>query len=196
MSVSKRSATRTARRKGVTWGRPLWSGIMELPLVTRRYRDFIAHWFGSGLLQVEWHDLPVLFRVPLEPRYRGDGWGVSRQAREEIVMAVRKIVAQPLPAAEQGGTVAEVSEYPNIIEYLTTAKYDDGSARTTSVLIVVCDGPQWRVCLTDKDNGRTLWKTGSSILEALTAIELALMEDDPTQWRKSAGPPTRGKKRT
>lgn len=174
----------------------MWSGLMEMPLVTRRYRDFVAHWFGSGLLQLEWNSYPVVFRVPLDHRYRGDGWGVSYNIREEIVMAVRKIVPQTATTGTAPVSVAEANEYPNVLEYLLTAKYDDGSPRTTSVLICVCDGPQWRLCLTDKDNDRTLWKTGGSILEALTAIELSLMEDDPTQWRKSAGGDKKPRKRS
>lgn len=86
-------------------------------------------------------------------------------------------------------------DWPGIVEYLTATVYPDGQAREPSALIVVSDGSSWRVCLSDKDNGRTLWKAGVTLLDALQAVEEAVKADDPGVWRQSAAKSPKGRKR-
>lgn len=101
-------------------------------------------------------------------------------------MALRKIDQGVQERANGGVTVADAADLPLILEHLAADKYPDGSKRQTSSLIIVSDGSSWRVCLSDKDNSRTMWKTGPTLQEALQAIELSLMADDPSEWRRSA----------
>ena len=109
-------------------------------------------------------------------------------------MALRKIQTDISATRAAGASVPETADYPQMLEYLTSPAYPDGTKREMSVLIVACDGPVWRVALTDKDNGRIMWKTGQSLPDALSAIELALLDDDPSHWRRAADSPRkRGK---
>jgi len=96
-------------------------------------------------------------------------------------------------AKSKSASVADAVEYPQMIEYLTAERYPDGSARKPSSLVVLCDGQSWRVCLSDRDNERVLWKAGPTLKDALEAIELSLLGDDPTEWRRSAD--AQGKKK-
>lgn len=111
-------------------------------------------------------------------------------------MALRKIAQA---AGSKGGEAApllDFQDWPGIVEYLTMTVYPDGQAREPSALIVVSDGSSWRVCLSDKDNGRTMWKTGVTLLDTLQAIEDGLREDDPTMWRQAAAKSPKGRKRS
>jgi len=62
--------------------------------------------------------------------------------------------------------------------------------------VALCDGPLWRCCLSDRDNGRVLWKSGATLVDALEAIELSLLGDDPSEWRRSSDAGREKKKRS
>lgn len=185
--------------KGTTgrkWLRVVWRGREEVPCRELKYDDGTVRWYGSGyttftasnnciILRTRWHRVCGVVR-----------WVASREVREAGIVALRKLNQDIDTRAARGVTVEETEAYPLMLEYLTHDKYDDGSSRETSVLIVVCDNAGWRICLTDKDNNRTLWKAGTSLPEALGSIELALMADDPTEWRKSAAAAGSKKKRS
>lgn len=101
-------------------------------------------------------------------------------------MALRKLEQGVVSGGSRGVSVTDAGAYPQVLEYLASAVYPDGSPRQTSSLVIVSDGQAWRVCLSDKDNSRVMWKTGGTLVEALEAVELALMADDPSDWRRSA----------
>lgn len=73
-------------------------------------------------------------------------------------------------------------EYPGVHEYLTAAKYPDGSSREVSTLLIFVADGQWKAMLRDKDNGRCLWATGKSFEEALEVLE-ALLQAVEAPWR-------------
>lgn len=109
-------------------------------------------------------------------------------------MALKKVSDEVAQARSGTPSQGDKGAYPCILEHLTEAKYPDGSERQTSSLVVVADTQSWRVCLSDRDNSRVMWKTGSTLQEALDAIELGLMGDDPSDWRKAATTAAKRKK--
>lgn len=181
--------------KRIRW-KPRYKHGVEQQVYTRVYPDGRWRWFGSGYAVADVRGLPITLRLPFRHTPRGPVWGIGAGMAEEAVMALRKII--PGPALYAGGSeqIHDAATYSQIVEYLTAAQYPDGTPRERSTLIIVADTQGWRGCLSDKDNKRSLWKTAATVLGLLEAIELALIEDDPTVWRQSYEPQKRGGKRS
>lgn len=180
----RRSAIRVAR----------YDGREELPSLQRKYDDGVVRYYASGTAEFETSNGSIVARMRWTLVDGVVRWVISDLIRERIVMAIRKLVQAIDTVKARGVAVPEATDYPLMMEYLTHDKYDDGSARQTSVIIVTCTGDSWRVCLTDKDQQRVMWKQGQTLQDALQAVELALMSDDPGEWRKSAESTPRRKK--
>jgi len=168
----------------------------EQPVLVRHYVEGDLRFYGGGMVEVVLHDLPIILRIRWTRANRQVRWLLDDTKRREASMALRKIAASAAAAKGGGPGITDQSEYPHILEYLTSTTFDDGSAREPSAMVIVADASGWRGCISDKDNGRTLWKAASSVEELLVTLELALAEDDPSAWRQSAATKGRGKKRS
>jgi len=166
--------------------KPYYDGRDEIPWKEFNYDDGTARYYGSGRVVFDTSDGTISVRLPLTTRNGRVLWGVPYETRRSAAVALRKIQTDIAATRAAGASVPETADYPQVLEYLTSPTYPDGAKRELSVLIVACDGPAWRVCLTDKDNGRVMWKTGVTLPDAISAIELALLDDDPSHWRKAA----------
>jgi hypothetical protein len=71
---------------------------------------------------------------------------------------------------------------PAIWEYLTTFSWDDGSERAASTLLIFGEPGVIKVCLNDRAVEMSLWAAGSSLGEALLALEQALASGTG-EWR-------------
>lgn len=178
-------------RKGKLGGarkslKPSYRGREQVPLFDVKYAEADGRYYGTGRAVFDILTAPVSCSVPWEPCRFDHHKGIPHSVRRELAMALKKV--DQAVQQRQGGavTVADAEELPLILEHLTAEAYPDGSKRQTSSLVVVSDGGSWRVCLSDKDNGRVMWKSGPTLQDAFQAIELALMADDPGDWRKSA----------
>lgn len=74
-------------------------------------------------------------------------------------------------------------QYPAIAEWTCALSWDTGKPRQTATLLLVVDVDGAKVCLKDREGGRSLWRTGESIPEALVSLEAALQEGG-VGWRK------------
>lgn len=178
----------------VDW-RPVWGPKGEHPVSRHAYPEGEIHVFASGLVQVVMRVVPIIVRIGCRVvggRFR---WCVAAAIRRELAMALRKITRQPGSAPGGGPGASDATQFPALWEHLTATQYPDGSVRETSSIIIVADHQGWRGCLSDKDNGRTMWKTASSVEELLLVLEEGAASDDPTAWRQSAGSKFKGKKR-
>jgi hypothetical protein len=136
-------------------------------------------------------------RVPVVPTPDRFWFRAVYPARLKEVSMLRKVVSASQPAAASGGPgVADAASWPCLLEYLTATVYPDGQARETSAVIIVCDAAGWRGCVSDKDNGRTLWRAATTLEGLLLSLEEALATDDPAAWRQAAGKALKGKKRS
>lgn len=96
------------------------------------------------------------------------------------------------PAKMCKGVLTFGEQMPALLEFLTLTVYPDGSVREPSSLIVLIEGGRFKVCLNDRGEGRTLWRTGDTLEDALLSLEepLQLGEAD---WRTSRPQQPRGK---
>lgn len=73
-------------------------------------------------------------------------------------------------------------EFPLVMEYLVTARWDDGKPREVATLMLVAEGGRWKVQLRDRANRRVAWLSGDTILGVLASLESALGADQ-VDWR-------------
>jgi len=91
---------------------------------------------------------------------------------------VSKKTSKTLPVSDQ--RFAE--EYPTIVEYLSTTRYEDGSERLPSALSIFMEDGLMKVACNDKDVKRSLYASGQTLSEALAALDAALASPSPA-WR-------------
>jgi hypothetical protein len=95
-------------------------------------------------------------------------------------------------AAAAGGSVAGrplsgiLAELPAVTEFLSSECYDDGSRRERSTLMVFRENGVVKVCLSDRDLGRTLWRAADGVETAIMELEQAIV-DGTADWRVAAG---------
>lgn len=125
-----------------------------------------------------------------------DQWGMLRG---EVALSFLKSHAEK--DAKSVGTASKegqafIKQFAAIMEYLSASKYPDGSERTTSTLTFFADDNVCKVVLNDRDQGKSLWSSGATPLDALVALE-AMLRAGEGEWRAS-GPPQKkkGHKRT
>lgn len=89
----------------------------------------------------------------------------------------------PAPLSALTGVL---SVTPAVVEYLTATAYPDGSQRERSTISLFLEDGVVKACLSDRDQARTLWRSGASVEDALMAVESAVA-DGTADWRKSGG---------
>ena len=74
-------------------------------------------------------------------------------------------------------------KWPALWEYVTCRSFR-GQQRVTSTLLFFREDGQWKLCVSDRDCDRVLFRSGESIEEALDAAEKALASPR-ADWRAS-----------
>jgi len=166
--------------------RARYRGREEVPVFEFKFEDHDGRWYGSGRVVFDSLSMGLTIRLPWEPALGQWSYKTTVPGFRSAFMALKKITTEFDAKVARGASVADAGVYPQILEYLSQTLYPDGSKRETSSLVVLCDGAAWRVCLSDRDNQRVMWKTGATLVDALEAVELALLGDDPSDWRRSA----------
>lgn len=183
---------------GFRWG--VWGAVYnaggEVPLFTTQCPEGDMRWFGSMLCEVVMRNLPIVLRLPTALVNGAIRWGLSKLTREELVMALRKIVAEASAPGVPGPGVSDAAQWPNLVEHLTLDKYPDGTPRKLSCVVIVAGPAGWQGCLSDKDNDRVMWKTADTVEGLLLSLEEGAALDDPSSWRQAAGAKFKGKKRS
>jgi len=78
-----------------------------------------------------------------------------------------------------------LASYPTLQDHLKSSRYDDGSVRVTSTLMIFSDSGVLKICLNDRDNQRSCFVTGGCLKEALDNLEAGLCSDS-LEWRVKA----------
>lgn len=60
---------------------------------------------------------------------------------------------------------------PLVYEMLTASKYDDGTRRKRSTVLLVADGGTAKICIVDGDANRQAWVTGDTWEQAIATLE-------------------------
>lgn len=103
--------------------------------------------------------------------------GVLRKPAEDGV----NLAAPPVD-----GDVSVMQTFPTLYDYLTCVQYEGGATRVPATLLCFCEDGMWKACLNDRDNARSAWSAGRSLLECMKSLERSL-EDATVEWRRSAG---------
>lgn len=88
-------------------------------------------------------------------------------------------------ATGKGTTVVDEvfrGQHPRLHEFLTEVVWDDQKPRKTGTLMIVVEDGWWKAWLHDRDGKGSAWFTSGSVLDVLTAVEMAL-EDGNVAWR-------------
>lgn len=101
-------------------------------------------------------------------------------------MAIRKrdVSCGASPEGGGGGPDEYALAYPCIWEHLYLTRYEDGSPRQGSTLLLFCDAGVVKACLKDRDQGVEAWVAGSGLQHVLGALESSLA-GDTAEWRKT-----------
>lgn len=124
------------------------------------------------------------------PRFRQPGQPIINLS--PLYKEEEKVIRKPKPG-ERTGPVEPIfndadfkASYPSITDHLTAVRYEDGSNRATSTLLIFCDTGVLRVCLNDRDNNRSVFFTGETMEAALLSAENALATNT-VEWRSRSG---------
>lgn len=98
----------------------------------------------------------------------------------------------PSKGVQAGPLTGVLADLPAVREFLTSDRYPDDSPRERSTFTAFCEDGVVKVCLSDRDQGRTLWRTGRGVEDALLMIEAALV-DGTADWRRSGGVKPQGR---
>lgn len=117
-------------------------------------------------------------------------WFDAFDRKGDIVSFVQKRTAPVGPAAsgagQLGATCAVLGSMPAVLEYLTLAKFEDGSPRELSNLLFFVEDGRIKGCLNDRANECSLWRSGEDLLDVLKAMDEAL-QSGTADWRASKG---------
>lgn len=83
-------------------------------------------------------------------------------------------------------------EYPQLYEYLTESKWDDGKPRERATLLVIAEGCRFKLWLNDKALGRSCWVSGATLEDALLSLDTGLAGDS-LEWRRASQGHWKGK---
>lgn len=72
--------------------------------------------------------------------------------------------------------------HPTVCAFVTQDRFDDGGYRQTSTLLFFLDQGSLKVCLSDRQGSRSLFRSANSIEGCLDALEQAL-SDGTADWK-------------
>jgi len=165
--------------------KPIWDRGYEVPVCTVKYDEGYLIIWGTGMVEVILSAVSIVVRMAfrvVSGRFR---WRLAQVVREELSMALRKMVIPAEGSGPVGPGADDKSTWPNLWDHLTRTAYDDGQAREKSSVVIVANAGGWSGCVSDKDNGRVMWKTATTVEGLLLALEEGLELDDPSSWRLS-----------
>jgi len=82
-------------------------------------------------------------------------------------------------AASSGGYL---STFVNLMEFLCSSVWEDGSRRERGSLLITVTGSQWQLKVRDPNSSRYAFYVSSSLEDALLGIDTGL-ETDQLDWR-------------
>jgi len=102
----------------------------------------------------------------------------------------RPTKAQSDAAADCGSTDEGFAKrHPQLVQYMTDAKYDDGTPRELSSFTVTMTSGGVQVALNDKEERQSMYSTAGTLAEALKLLEKALADgvDAWRPWKNAKG---------
>jgi len=164
--------------------------------VDRRVGRGLRHWWWwdagvrlsrhLGVLygwRIGWSGLPVVCGSRPDVAASGED---PRDAVEVFVMGLLSKADRPSPQAVSAAVLDEAEwaqRWPLLLAYMTQDRWEDGTARATSSLLLFKQDGIIKVMLRDKDTGLCLWAAGNGLFASLNAVE-GLLCDPKADWRQ------------
>lgn len=125
-------------------------------------------------------------------------WGKAPANRKVADMSIKRPIDPTSEESVDLGRMSPETDFermiPTIWEWLTAGTYDDGTTRIPSTLLIMSEAGRVKVCLNDRANSRSTWKSGITLDSALTGLDEAL-RGDSCEWRASQGPSQKFRKK-
>jgi hypothetical protein len=164
-----------------------WALRIPRPISRTLHRDRTRHVYVAFLS-------PTGFTIHDCCRYRGHFvlgpfvGGVEVLPRihrklESVMKYITRLSTHHMPAGMSvAGITGILFESPAVLEYLTMTQWEDGTPRTASSMLFFAEEGVIKVCLSDRDQGLTLWRSGASLEDCIAACELAIA-GGTADWR-------------
>lgn len=122
--------------------------------------------------------------------------GVQALIEGECIAMLRKRAERVVLGDDKSTVKADdwAALHPTLWEHLTTTRWDDGSPREPSSLLIFFQDSNLKGMLRDKAEGLCLWATGRNVTELLSAMEV-MAADPGTEWREDRQAPGQTAKR-
>lgn len=124
---------------------------------------------------------PVLRPRWVRPRRGGS---VRTEVEDPIVQYIRKVtdaeVRGPSGGSPDLGELGALA--PALAEFLTAAKWDDGSPRQVGTAMLLVDGVVWKCWVHDRDGRRSCFVSSRTPLELLSSVE-DVLANGGGDWR-------------
>jgi hypothetical protein len=92
----------------------------------------------------------------------------------------------------QSGSGGFLESYADLMEFLCSTSWPDGSSRERGLLQVTVEAGTWRLKVKDKNGRRYAFYAAGRLEDALAGLDLGLSEDD-LDWREDNWNPKGGK---
>lgn len=135
-----------------------------------------------------WGRVPFVHLVPVTGP---DHWGVLDEwwAAAEVSLMDRPSFASRSGSTGPVPVTGTLTEFPRLLEHLTSLSYSDGTPRQTSSLLIFADPMAGlKCCLKDRQEGYACWVSGHSLEDLLLSLETCIDSGDPSHWRLDRGP--------
>jgi hypothetical protein len=112
---------------------------------------------------------------------------MDHEQQRRVVMSYFKkpsVGAPPTKGKKGEALVPDLIGAPTVALFLAADFWPDGEARERATLIVFVEDEAFKVCLSEKNLGATLWATSTTWEGLLEALEDRLTADAP-DWRKA-----------
>lgn len=81
------------------------------------------------------------------------------------------------------------SLFPTLWDYMTQDRWDDGTPRETSSLLIFAQDGMLKAMLRDRENGQCLWTAGVSVATVMFQLDTAL-NDPNADWKADKAVPS------
>lgn len=117
----------------------------------------------------------------------------TKYERDECTMGVFQKAFRSVNTGSSAAVFEDTdfaARYPVLFAFLAQETDDQGAPRKTSTLMILVEGGQAKGCLKDRDHDVSLWRSSSSILGVLEALEDGLT-GEVVDWRTPYKPSNR-----
>jgi hypothetical protein len=85
-----------------------------------------------------------------------------------------------------GGAPAKglLADYPLLWEMMTADQYDNGKKRKRTTVLLMCDGPVFKILVLDKDKNEQAWAADESMDACLRQVE-ELLAAGSLSWQQA-----------